>query len=81
MRVRAKGNVVAVTHNTKMIGGVTGIEIYEAVCTDGDLRNDTLDWFSQDDAGTGRIGMRPGRTLGGAERFGGGAPCVLTHRF
>ena len=41
----------AVTRNTKVILGVTCIEIRDMVFTDGMLTEDTLDWFAQDKAG------------------------------
>ena len=41
----------AVTHNTKVILGVTCIEVRDMVFTDGKLTEDTLDWFAQDKDG------------------------------
>ena len=41
----------AVTHNTKVILGVTCIEVHDTVMLDGELTEDTLDWFAQDSAG------------------------------
>jgi hypothetical protein len=41
----------AVTHNTKVILGVTCIEVRDSVLTDGVLTEDTLDWFAQDKDG------------------------------
>ena len=41
----------AVTHNTKMILGVTCVEVHDAVTLDGELSEDTLDWFAQDTDG------------------------------
>ena len=41
----------AVTHNTKVILGVTCIEVRDTVFTDGELTEDTLDWFAQDKDG------------------------------
>ena len=41
----------AVTHNTKVILGVTCIEVHDTVTTDGELTEDTLDWFAQDQDG------------------------------
>src|SRR5882724_1277710 len=38
----------AVTHNTRVILGVTCIEVHDSVFTDGVLTEDTLDWFAQD---------------------------------
>lgn len=41
----------AVTHNTKVILGVTCVELHDTVFTNGELTEDTLDWFAQDKAG------------------------------
>src|SRR5262245_2717668 len=41
----------AVTHNTKVIMGVTCVEVHDTVFTDGVLTEDTLDWFAQDKDG------------------------------
>jgi hypothetical protein len=41
----------AVTTNTKLIDGVTCVEVHDQVFTDGALSEDTLDWFAQDKAG------------------------------
>jgi hypothetical protein len=41
----------AVTHNTKVILGVTCVEVRDTVFTDGELTEDTLDWFAQDKYG------------------------------
>src|SRR5262249_55914204 len=41
----------AVTHNTRVIFGVTCIEVHDIVLTDGVLTEDTLDWFAQDKDG------------------------------
>jgi hypothetical protein len=38
----------AVTHNTRVILGVTCIEVHDTVTLDGELSEDTLDWFAQD---------------------------------
>jgi hypothetical protein len=38
----------AVTHNTRVILGVTCVEVHDTVTTDGQLTEDTLDWFAQD---------------------------------
>jgi hypothetical protein len=38
----------AVTHNTRVILGVTCVEVHDSVLTDGALTEDTLDWFAQD---------------------------------
>jgi len=41
----------AVTHNTRVIDGVTCVEVHDSVFTDGVLTEDTLDWFAQDKDG------------------------------
>src|SRR5207249_2353307 len=41
-------NVVFATHNTKVILGVTCIEVHDTVTLNGELTEDTLDWFAQD---------------------------------
>jgi hypothetical protein len=41
----------AVTSNTKLIDGVTCVEVHDQVFTDGELSEDTLDWFAQDKDG------------------------------
>src|SRR5215475_7029861 len=41
----------AVTHNTRVILGVTCVEVHDSVFTDGVLTEDTLDWFAQDKDG------------------------------
>jgi hypothetical protein len=41
----------AVTHNTKVIMGVTCVEVHDTVKTNGEVTEDTLDWFAQDNAG------------------------------
>src|SRR5262245_56961791 len=41
----------AVTHNTRVILGVTCVEVHDTVTTDGVLTEDTLDWFAQDTSG------------------------------
>jgi len=38
----------AVTHHTKVILGVTCVEVHDTVTVDGRLTEDTLDWFAQD---------------------------------
>jgi len=38
----------AVTHNTRVIQGVTCVEVHDSVFTGGVLTEDTLDWFAQD---------------------------------
>jgi len=41
----------AVTHRTRVILGVTCVEVHDTVKTDGKLTEDTLDWFAQDREG------------------------------
>jgi hypothetical protein len=38
----------AVTHRTRVILGVRCVEVHDTVTTDGQLTEDTLDWFAQD---------------------------------
>src|SRR5262245_47227184 len=38
----------AVTHRTRTILGVRCVEVHDTVRTDGELTEDTLDWFAQD---------------------------------
>ena len=38
----------AVTHHTRVILGVTCVEVHDTVTVDGQLTEDTLDWFAQD---------------------------------
>src|SRR5262249_41172870 len=44
-------NVVATTHHTVMILGVTCVEVHDSVFTDGEITEDTFDWFAQDKNG------------------------------
>ena len=44
-------NEVAVTHNTKVILGVTCVEVLDTVTVGGELTERTLDWFAQDKDG------------------------------
>src|SRR5262245_61331872 len=44
-------NEFAVTHNTRVILGVTCVEIRDTVTLNGKLIEDTLDWFAQDKEG------------------------------
>lgn len=44
-------NEVFVTHNTKVILGVTCLEVRDTVHLNGELIEDTLDWFAQDKDG------------------------------
>jgi hypothetical protein len=41
----------AVTHNKRVIHGVTCVEVHDTVTVDGELAEDTLDWFAQDREG------------------------------
>jgi hypothetical protein len=44
-------NDVAVTQNTKVILGVTCVEVLDTVTVNGELTEQTLDWFAQDKDG------------------------------
>jgi len=44
-------NEVAVTHNTRLILGVTCVEVLDTVVLNGELTERTLDWFAQDKDG------------------------------
>jgi len=44
-------DVFAVTHNTRVLDGVTCVEVHDSVFTGGVLTEDTLDWFAQDKEG------------------------------
>ena len=44
-------DVFAVTHNTRVIDGVTCVEVHDSVFTNEVLTEDTLDWFAQDKEG------------------------------
>jgi hypothetical protein len=44
-------NEFFVTQNTKQILGVTTVEVHDTVTTNGELTEDTLDWFAQDKDG------------------------------
>lgn len=46
-----KKNVVAATHNTRVILGVTCVEVHDVVYINGEVVEDTLDWFAQDKEG------------------------------
>jgi len=41
-------NLVAVTHKTKLILGVTCVEVHDTVFLNGKKTEDTLDWYAQD---------------------------------
>jgi hypothetical protein len=41
-------NTTTVTSNTKVIDGVTTVEVHDSVFTDSALTEDTLDWYAQD---------------------------------
>ena len=40
-----------VTHNTRVIDQVTVVEVHDVVMVGGEVTEDTLDWFAQDNAG------------------------------
>jgi len=44
-------NEVSVTHNTRVIDGVTCVEVSDTVKLNGELTEQTLDWFAQDKDG------------------------------
>ena len=44
-------DVFAVTHDTSVINGVTCVQVHDSVYTDGELTEDTLDFFAQDREG------------------------------
>src|SRR5215813_3338811 len=44
-------DVFAVTHGTRVINGVTCVQVHDSVYTDGELTEDTLDFFAQDREG------------------------------
>ena len=44
-------NVVRVTHQTKLISGVTAVVVHDQVFVRGHLAEDTYDWYAQDKAG------------------------------
>ena len=46
-----KQNLVAATHNTRVILGVTCVEVHDVVFVNGARVEDTLDWFAQDKQG------------------------------
>ena len=46
-----ESNVVSVTHNTRVILGVTCVEVHDVGYIDGVLQEDTLDWYAQDKDG------------------------------
>jgi hypothetical protein len=52
---RSEGDVItdyfAITHNTRVIDGVTCVEVHDSVYTNDALSEDTLDWFAQDKSG------------------------------
>ncbi len=45
-------DVFAVTHNTRVIDGVTCVEVHDSVYRNDVLTEDTLDWFAQDKEGS-----------------------------
>jgi len=47
----SESNVLFVTHNTKVILGVTCVEVHDNVYRGGVLTEDTLDWYAQDKDG------------------------------
>ena len=47
----SESNVVFVTSKTKVILGVTCVEVHDVVSVNGELEEDTLDWYAQDKDG------------------------------
>jgi hypothetical protein len=43
---------VTVTHDTKMVMGVKCVVVHDVVVADGEVEEDTYDWFAQDKQGT-----------------------------
>ncbi|MGB8328558.1 MAG: hypothetical protein WCE62_00415 [Polyangiales bacterium] len=43
--------MVSVTNTTKVILGITCVEVRDTVRVDGEVTEDTLDWYAQDDEG------------------------------
>jgi hypothetical protein len=50
-RNRTVKDVFAVTHHTRVINGVTCVQVHDSVYTDGELTENTLDFFAQDREG------------------------------
>jgi hypothetical protein len=50
-RHRTIRDVFAVTHDTRVINGVTCVQVHDSVYTNGELTEDTLDFFAQDREG------------------------------
>lgn len=48
---RSERDEFAVTYNTRVILGVTCVEVHDRVFLNGELSEDTLDWFAQDREG------------------------------
>jgi hypothetical protein len=48
---RANKDVFTVTHDTRVINGVTCVQVHDSVYSDGELTEDTLDFFAQDREG------------------------------
>jgi len=42
---------VTVTHDTKVVMGVTCVVVHDVASVDGEVEEDTFDWFAQDDEG------------------------------
>jgi hypothetical protein len=47
-----RNRTVTVMHETKIIMGVKCVVVHDIVATDGDIEEDTYDWFAQDKEGT-----------------------------
>jgi len=47
----SQGNVVTVTHDTKVVDGVTCVVVHDVVTENNEVIEDTFDWYAQDTAG------------------------------
>jgi hypothetical protein len=47
----SQGNVVTVTHDTKVVDGVTCVVVHDVVTENDEVIEDTFDWYAQDAAG------------------------------
>ena len=63
-----------VTSNTVVILGVTCLEVHDTVTLNGDLTEDTLDWFAQDSASNVWYFGENAKQLSGGLVFGWRAP-------
>jgi hypothetical protein len=49
--LKAERNEVTVTHDTRIVMGVRCVVVHDVVIVDGEVHEDTYDWYAQDDAG------------------------------